>query len=380
MEPRPCGFWVLTNYDDLAWVVKDNETFSSRHDLTADSPYAGIIIPGAPVRSSFIEMDPPEFLEYRQLLNRWFAPASVERLRPVIRDVVTDCLDRRIESGEIDFVLDLAAPVPTVVSLGFVGLPLDMWRSCANANHAIAHTVWGTPEFDDAIALLTAQFAMFRDEIASRRRQPQDDLLTALTRAEVAGRPLTDDDIVEMLGLIVSGGIDTTSSVMGCTMHYLSNDPPARDQLIASPELIPSACEEFLRYFTPNTAMARTVTRDVEIGGQTMHAGDRVLIFWVAANHDPAMFADPEEIVLDRGPNRHMSFGLGAHRCIGANLARAETIIILEEVRARLPDFVIDEALAERYTSLGINNGYVKMPASFTPGPCVGVEHPSLVS
>src|SRR5262249_29386599 len=154
-------------------------------------------------------------------------------------------------SGHIDFVVDLAAPVPTVVTLRFVGLPLEMWEACAQANHAIAHTPWGTPDFDEAVALLTAEFAMFAAEITARRHQPGDDLLTALTQSQVAGRPLSDDDIVEMLGLIVSGGIDTTVSVMGCALHYLSTDPAARHQLITTPTLIPAACEEFLRYFTP---------------------------------------------------------------------------------------------------------------------------------
>jgi ferredoxin-NADP reductase len=173
---------------------------------------------------------------------------------------------------------------------------------------------------------------------------------------------------VSVIGLLIAGGVDTTTSLTGWTLVHLSRRPEQRRRLIESPDLLESATEEFLRRFTPAQAMARTVTTDAEVGGCPVHAGDRVLIPWVAANHDPEVFPDPQQVRLDRDASRHLSFGIGTHRCAGAHLARAMFREMMTQVLTRLPDYrVLEDALVP-YPTQGNQTGWDALPAVFTPG------------
>jgi cytochrome P450 len=274
--------------------------------------------------------------------------------------------------GTIDFVLDLANPVPGLATLQFLGLPLEDWEAYAGPMHAIVYTPPGSPEFAKASEDAFGIVLRLVEAVEERKREPRDDLITYLVNSEVDGEKLPDERVVEMCHLVIAGGVDTTTSLIACALDYLDQNRAARQRLIDDPALIPSACEEFLRYYSPTQALARTATRDVEIGGQLIRAGDRVLISWASADHDPTAFEHPDEIVLDRFPNRHAAFGLGAHRCLGSNFARAEFTIMLEQVLARMPDYTLDRAGTEHYESIGVVNGFVKMPATFTPGAKVG--------
>jgi cytochrome P450 len=370
---RHGGYWITTRYDDVVAVAKDDATYSSKHcpakaGASGQGPYAGIVHPGSPVGASFIEMDPPESLAYRRLLSSWFSRRSIEQLRPGFRQISAALLDVRIEEGSIDLVMDFANPVPTIAVLWWLGLPADDWRSYAEAMHATAHIKPGS-EANARIGELFAHIrVMLRSAIEARRRSHHGDLLSDLVRFEPAGKPLADEDLLGLLNLIISGAVDTTTSLMACILYYLGDHPGLRSRLAGHPETWATAIEEFLRYFSPNQAMARTVTRDVELGGQRLRENDRILVFWAAANHDPAAFDHPEEIRLDRAPNRHVSFGIGTHFCIGSHFARIEVAAMLEEVFRLIPDYEIDKERTDRYQTLGINNGFVRMPARFTPG------------
>ncbi len=364
------GFWLVAGYESFARAMRDEATFSSRHgtDASDGTEFGGVNIPEAPYQNALIEMDPPAWSGLRRLLNPLFAPPAVEQMKPELLEFTTACLDRCIESGRIDFVLDLANPVPAQATLAFLGLPLSDWERYAEPAHEVVYTRPGTPEFAKAVDGQQWMFEELHRQVAARRGEPRDDNLTYMVRTEVDGRYLTDDEIVSLCGTIINGGVDTTTSLLSNAVEHLDRDRDLRRELIADPTKIPVAAEEFLRYFSPVQSFARTVARDTELDGASLQRGDRVLMCFASVNRDAAEFPHADEFVADRFPNRHVAFGLGKHRCIGSTLARAEFVVMLEQILLRLPDYEIDRDLAERYPSIGIVNGYVKMPGRFTPG------------
>ncbi|MEO3787549.1 cytochrome P450 [Actinocorallia sp. B10E7] len=360
------GFWVVSRYDDVSTVVHDDTTFSSYQELP-DGSHLGVTVPVTAIRQVPIEMDPPEFHTYRKLLTPWFSPGKAEQWRPYLEEAVTFCVDRVIESGTADFMSDIAGPVPAILTLKLLGLPTDDWQKFSAAVHASIHSVPGTPENDAAVAQIMALMGQVQEAVVQRRAEPADDLISALVHSEVDGAPLSDQRLMEMISLVIYGGIDTTSALTGSVLEWLARHPEERARLRENPELIPQATEEFLRYFSPVQALSRTATRACELGGQQIKAGDQVLMSWSSANFDETMFDRPDEVVLDRFPNRHQAFGLGIHRCLGSNLARVEFGVILQEVLRRMPDYTI-EASAGRYSTIGVVNGWATLPATFTPG------------
>jgi cytochrome P450 len=362
------GFWVITGYDELAASMRDEARFSSRH-LTADDGvrFGGVNIPEAPYENALVEMDPPEWNAFRRVLNPMFAPAAVERLEPELAQFTEAAIDAHAGTGSIDFVLDLANPVPAQATLAFLGLELDDWPKFAEPAHEVVYTRPGTPEFQRAVDGQQWMFETLAAAVADRREVPRDDNLSRIVHADVDGRTFVDDEVVSLLGTIINGGVDTTTALFANAIEYLDRNHELRDRLIEQPELVPTATEEFLRYFSPVQAFARTVAQDAELGDQHLQRGDRVLMCFASANRDGREFPDPDEFVAERQPNRHVAFGMGKHRCIGSTLARAEFATMLATTLRRIPDFRIDRAETVRYPSLGIVNGYVSMPATFTP-------------
>jgi len=365
------GFWVVSRYEDVAAVAHDDATFSSHQELPDGSRY-GTTIPVSSFRQVPIEMDPPEFFAYRKLLTPWFSPGSAKRLIPYIRDVTTFCIDRVIETGTADLVNDIAGPVPAILTLHLLGLPTDEWRSFSDTVHTLIHTAPGTPEHEAAAAGFLGIIGQLTEAIEQRRAEPGDDLISYLVQAEIDGKPLSDERLMQMVTLVLLGGVDTTTALLANALEWLARHPAERTRLRENPELIPQATEEFLRYFSPVQALARTATRPCEVGGQPIEAGDRILMLWASANHDESVFDQPGRVILDRFPNRHQAFGLGIHRCLGSNLARAEFGVVMEEVLRRMPDYAIDAASGRRYPTIGVVNGWITLPATFTPGPRQG--------
>jgi cytochrome P450 len=362
------GFWAVTRYEDVARVARDDATFSSRDDaMGRPMGQAGVAIPGSPRRLYPITLDPPEFLAYRRLLNPAFAPVVVERLKEHVREVTDACIDAHIESGEIDLIDDVAAPVPGITTLALMGLPVEEWKPYSQPYHDSVAFPPGTPEHDRARRETAESLVRLRPVIAERREDPRDDLISRLTQATIDGEPLSEDAIVAICDLVLGGGVDTTTALIGHAFNYLGEHPELRSRLVGDTDLMDSFCEEMLRFHTPLPNQARTVTRDVEVSGVQMHAGDRVLISWGSANHDPEAFDRPDELIVDRPANRHTAFGLGAHRCIGSSIARAEFQIVVREVCRRLPAYeLIDPAV--RYQAIGVIDGWHRLPARFTPG------------
>ena len=363
------GFYVLTRYADVARVAKDDRTFSSDHDTEGHrNGYLGITIPSPPVRSIPIEMDPPDFFNYRKVLNPPLAPVAVAKLVDRIRAFTAQCVDEVIEQGRCDLVHDIAVKIPAFMTLELLGIPTDKWQRYAEPLHATAWAPPDTPEYErmlEGVAWLMGDLA---EELERHRSEPDDGMLTHLLNAEIDGRPIAEEEMLGMAFLLAVGGLDTTAALLSNTLLYLDDHPEERARLRDDPEVLSTAFDEFMRYFTPTQSLARTVTTDVEIGGVNMKAGDRVFISWAAANRDPEEFDRPNEVVLDRFPNRHMGFGLGAHRCVGSHVGRAQWAVVMEEILRRMPDYHVEREGVVRYRSVATVYGYRAMPVVFTPG------------
>ena len=370
------GFYVVTGYEEVGQVIRDDATFSSARSVPgvdAESPL-GIVIPPGPNGSCPIELDPPHHKPYRRLLDPSFSPKAAAAWEPFLRDAVTAYIDSFIESGRGDIVLDIANPIPALLTCKLMGLPLEDWRYYAEPMHEVVYTPPGTPESEAVHAKVQVMLEKMMEAVSARRTDPRDDLITRLVQAEINGAPIGDETMMEILFLVLVGGVDTTTSLMANSRRWLSQHPEERDRLRNDPALLPKAREEMLRFFTPTQGLARTVTGETQVAGVPLSLGDRVFMSFAAANRDPDAFPNPDEVILDRYPNPHTSFGLGVHRCLGSNIARVEFDVVISEFLRRIPDYVVDEAASKHYETVGVVNGWERMPITFTPGKTEGSQ------
>ena len=365
------GFWVVSDYAGVFDAARDDATFASGRSEHGGTGLNNVI-PKAPVRLHIpVELDLPEHRWYRKIINPLTSPAAVERMQPMIQRWTTAFIDEVIESGSCDLASVIG--VPAVVTIDWLGLDVADWGRYSSALHSVlAHRV-DSPEHAHAVAVdIPWMEETITAAIAERRTTPRDDVISVLLNAEVDGAPITDDAVYSIIELLISGGVGTTASLVSQTLVHLYQHPYQRDDLREHPEDLERAVEEFLRAFSPTQALARTVTRDVTFHRCPMHAGDRVLLAWSSANRDPAQFDHPDEVVLDRWPNRHAAFGLGIHRCAGAHIGRAIARELIGQVITRMPDYRVDLQAVERYPHQGVNAGFQRIPTTFTPGPRLG--------
>lgn len=372
------GSWVISGYDPVVEVLRDHATFSSFQDHSdPSSPLRGTSNPPLPYLNIPQELDPPASFIYRRLLNPPLSPERSRRREPFIRQVTGACLDRVTPTGRADLVDDLTNPVPAIVTMSILGLPLSQWDRYAMPVHRLTYSPPGSAGAIEAATAVGEMMGVVAQLVRRRRDEPADDLISALaTATDDDGELLALDHVIAACGLIIAGGVDTTTALVSHALYWLYQHPDERARLIARPELIPGAVEEFLRVLSPVQFMSRTATRDVRLGGQHIASGDRVMLSFAAANRDPAAFDCPAEVRLDRSPNRHVAFGSGLHRCVGAHLARVQAVVMLEEVLRRIPDYVVAGEQARQYPSIGAINGYIEMPATFTPTPALGIAFP----
>jgi cytochrome P450 len=366
------GYWVLSDYDAVFEAARDDGVFSSGRSSFGGEGLSNVI-PKAPVRLHIpVELDLPEHRSYRKLLNPITSPAAVAGLQPMIGRWTTWFVDQVIEAGACDLASVIG--VPAVVTLDWLGLDVGEWRRYSRALHSVLADSPGSPAHTQAIRVdIPWMEEQITAAIAARRAEPRDDLISHLLAQDVDGVPITDDDAYSIVELLISGGVGTTASLVSQTLVHLSRHPGQRRQLQEDPDLLPRAVEEFLRAFSPTQALARTVTQDTVFHGCPMQKGDRVLLAWSSANRDPAQFEDPDDVVLTRWPNRHTAFGMGIHRCAGAHLGRAIARELIGQVIRRMPDYVVDEDGLQTYAHQGVNAGYQRIPATFTPGPRLGL-------
>jgi cytochrome P450 len=372
------GHWVAAGNREVFELARSHELLSNDNDLRGERRgYKGISIPTPErlqmVRGGFLEMDPPEQRHYRQALNPYLSPAAVRRWVPVIDELVRASLDEKIESGQIDFVDDLANIVPAVLTLAMLGIPLKNWTVYCEPAHASIYTRPGTEEAQ-RVALLHREMGMdLATQLTTIKAQPRPGLVNALLELRINGEPAPDLELLGVLGLLIGGGFDTTTALTAHALEWLSENPAERERLSRERDtLLDSATEEFLRFYTPAPGDGRTISADCEIAGKEFKEGDRIWLSWAMSNRDPSVFAEPNQIDLARKGNRHFSFGLGIHRCIGSNVARTVFKRMVIQVLDRMPDYRCDPAGAVHYDTIGVINGMRHLPATFTPGPRLG--------
>ncbi len=260
----------------------------------------------------------------------------------------------------MEFVEYLANPLPAIVTLDALGIALDDWPVYAAAVHGAAYREPGSGQ------KLKWVMQNVRDIVSDHAYAPGS-LIASWGTARIDGAPLSDDMICELIYMVLNGGIDTTTSLIANSVVQLDAHVAVRDRLLADHTLIPSFVQEMLRYCAPSTGVARTALLDTELGGVPVPAGTRLLLVLASANFDDSRFARPDDVQVDRQPNVHLSFGSGAHRCVGAELATAEMEELVAALLRRIPDFEIDRPGVRAYPTMPLVNGFISVPATFTP-------------
>src|SRR6201998_412014 len=375
------GFWFLSSYDAVSQTARDDDTFSHKYEPNADNGVnyqgeMGVPRPEGQPALGIGEIDGPYHLALRHALAPFFSPGAVQKMRLFMEEQAHWFLDQRIADGQMDLVLDYASPVPPILTMKLMGLPYDNWHLYANLFHSVMAVPQESDEYTNAIAEVPAMMQAVLDYAASRRAKPEDDLTSFLIQFEFDGQRLTDEQLLNILWNLIAGGVDTTTSQTALTLLHLGTHPELRQRLIDHPELHRTATDEFLRYFSVNQQLSRTVTRDIAVGGQQLRRNDRVIISWLAANHDEQEFERPDEIALDRAPNRHVAFGLGPHRCIGSHLARLMSAVMVKAVLDRIPDSRVALAGVDEYLGNPSMTGLARLPVTFTPGESRGTAAP----
>jgi cytochrome P450 len=377
------GYWLATRYQDVLQIAQEDRSFTSGKtiDPVTGAVDGGVAIPPMPfARSIPVETDRGEWEGYRNLLTPRLGPKATEAQRALARDFADVLIDRVIGSGRMDLVQDFTSPLTALVTMAMLGFPLAEWRRFADPLHELMFLSKAAPEFPAALAALEWIDRRIDEEIAARRRQPKDDLIGYLVAGEIDGAPVAHDDIHQMVINMLFGGVDTTTALASNVLVHLWQHPGQRERLIADRSLMPVAREEFVRYFSPVHANGRTTRAGSVVAGQPIKPGERIMLLFASANRDETVFDRPDEVDITRFPNRHIGFGAGIHRCIGSFLARMMFEVMIETVFDRLPDYrvLIDEA--QPYPSISPINGWIKVPASFTPGSRRSPRDPDWIS
>jgi cytochrome P450 len=336
--PKGPGFWSLVRYDDVVRASRDNETFISGQGTNiGDLPTEMLEFFG-----SMINMDAPRHTKLRKLVNRGFTPRMVGSLEETVRTEARRIVERVAPMGGCDFVQEIAGPLPLKIICDMMGIPESDNRRMFELSNTILGI--GDPEYGVSMDVLMAaaielsQYATALGE--ERAAHPREDITSVLMQADIDGDRLTSAEFASFFILLVVAGNETTRNAISHGMKALTDFPAERKKWMADFEgVAPTAVEEIVRWATPVIHFRRTVTRDVEMGGQTIRAGDKIVMWYTSANRDERAFVDPYRFDVTRTPNDHLGFGGGgAHYCLGANLARREIKVMFEELFRKLPD------------------------------------------
>jgi cholest-4-en-3-one 26-monooxygenase len=339
-EPRGGpGFWVVSRYHDLIEVNRDGQTFSS------EQTRGGVVVleQGNTDLSDegrmMLTMDAPDHTRYRKLVNRGFTPRMINALEPHIKRIVIELIDSAVEKGKCDFVLEVAAELPLQVIAQMLGVPFaDRHKVFEWSNRLIGSKDLEYSVSEEEARGAAVEMFMYAKELADQRRNdPRDDIVTALLNAETDGDRLSEMDFNLFFLLLAVAGNETTRNALSHGLNTLIDYPEQYRMLVADPTLVPAATEEILRWCSPVMYFRRNVTRDTTLGGQQLRAGDKISIWYISANRDEEIFPEPFKFDITRSPNEHVAFGGGGpHYCLGANLARMEINILLEELVKRV--------------------------------------------
>ena len=351
--------FVLTRYEDASEMLRNTDDFSSEMSDYVMRPW----IPQA--------IDPPAHTGYRRILNPLFTVDAMQKLEPHLEQYATDLIDKMLEKDEFDFVADFADPFPTVIFCELVGFPMEDYEQVMDWKNTMMHSADGhsrgrelwlakakslgieidasgqlAPEQQMQVMATTAQdiYAYFGKLLDERRAEPKDDLISRLLEAKFEGeRSLTQEELEDTIFLLFMAGLDTVASVLGLVVREFAQNPEKRAEFVAlmdDSDSLGRAVEELVRFHAIVT-LPRRLTRDLDLRGVAMESNDVVAVPTQASNRDPEMFENPDELILDRHPNRHAGFGLGPHRCLGIHLARRELRIGLRALHQRLPNYTL---------------------------------------
>jgi cytochrome P450 len=337
--PEEAGYWSLTTADDIHEVSHDWQGYSSAHGITA---ITNAIMPLQLQQAMFIGMDPPNHDRLKMLFQRGFTPKRIAEHEDAIKAITVDVLERLEGRDECDLVTDVAQPVVSRVIHSFMGVPPEDDEDWARLMNSIMGA--GDPDVNPGgVESVTEKdvpelFERVGRLIAERRESPTDDLTSVLVHADIDGERLEEHEIVMGFFLLVAAGNDSTRATYASGMRALMENPDERRKLVDDPSLIPAAVEESLRMFPAFAHFRRTATHDVELNGETIKEGEKVVMWYVSSNRDETRYEDPDRFDVERNPE-HQAFGAGGrHFCLGTALARLELRILLEETLARYPE------------------------------------------
>jgi len=371
------GFWAITRHEDCVTVNRDAQRFSSYRKGTFlwETPEAQL----EEQRLMMVTMDPPLHTRYRRLVNKGFTPRMIGELQQSIHNVADEIIDGICGSGSADFVIDVAAELPLVVLAELLGVPSeDRSKMFDWSNRMIgrddAEYQGGQAVAEENAALAAVELFGYAAQLYEHKRaDPGEDLMSVLTQVELDGERLSELELDLFFMLLAVAGNETTRNLMSGAMVAFSQFPDQWERLRNDRTLLPSAVEEMLRFVTPVMNFRRQATEDVEIAGQSIKEGEKIVFFHSSANRDETVFEDPDRFDIGRKPNPHMAFGGGGpHFCLGANLARMEIIVMFEHLLDRLPDIHVNGPV-ERLQSNFIN-GVKHLPVEFSATEPVGAR------
>ena len=357
--PDQPGYWAVLKHADVEHVARHPTLFSASEGGVVLEDLDGERL--AMMRNMLLAMDPPRHRDYRQPMVHRFMPKVIGELEDRIRVICRDIMATAREQADVDFIHDVTSPLPTRVIGELMGLPRADWERVHRIAEAITHGQ--DPDYAlDTPGDGTRQMAMYAIEFTMARRQaePADDLTTVLLESEFGGERMSDLDFGSFFVQLVTAGQDTTQTMLSSGLLALLQHPEQLAELRADPSLIPRAVEEILRWANPLHYFRRTATEDTELRGITVKAGDKVAMYYTSANRDEEVFPDPDRFDIHRSPNRHLSFGIAEHFCLGAHLARLEGRVFLEELLAAFR--TIELTGEPRRTRSNLNNALKALP------------------
>jgi len=384
---EPDRVWLVTTFEDVTYVSKHQELFSSAEGVR----------PHSPVRIGLIDEGEPRHGQLRRLINRGFTPRMAKHWEAIFRQLTDETLGAVAPRGECDFVTDVAVPLPLLLIAEMIGIrreDRDRFHRWSDDMIAAEGNL-DRPEIIAAAGQAFVEYATYVNEIIEdRRQQPRDDLVSVLTGAKDEGilgeleaaeielrdsydaehARLVNDELVKLLVILLVAGNETTRNAISGGMQLLIENPDERRKLLEDPSKIPAACEEMVRLVSPVHSFGRTVMRDTELRGRKLRAGEQVLLLYPSANRDAAVFEDPDAFRVDRHPT-HVGFGVGSHFCLGANLARMEMRVAFAELLRRFPDMEYAGSGPE-IVPAALVRSCVHMPVRFTPQAAPGGGEP----
>jgi len=361
-QVKDAGFWAVSRYDDVLYVLKNPQLFSSTILLAA---LLGDLNP-VPEAANLIASDPPVHSRLRKLANRAFTPRMISALEPRLRQITTELLSTIESHGEFDLVHDLSTPLPVIAIAEMLGVEpahrIDFKRWSDDIVHA-ANGVSGE-EREQAQQSVAEFRTYFQDVIETRRAAPQNDLISALVKAEEEEQMLTSGEVLSLTTLLLIAGNETTTNLIGNAVLALLEHPDTLAQVEKDPALIPQVVEETLRYDGPVQGIFRQATHDIELAGTTIPAGSLVFPLFASADRDENKFANPDQFDITRKTDGHIAFGFGIHFCLGAPLARLEAKIALQEMLGRFQNLKKKEEGITRIDSFFLR-GLKTLPLTF---------------